>query len=121
MDFGTNHRGKIIPGNHRPTPRIARALAYELRENRRKGPSEKDLEIAQKEINRYRDSRDAGNTPSNFHTILGAVEEARDIVQDNLAEDRYQAAYGDAGRSPRDDWGDDDGKRDYLFDHPEGD
>jgi hypothetical protein len=72
---------------------------------------------AQEKINDYRTQRDAGNTTVPEH-VTSAIAEARDTVQDGLAEDRYQRAYGDSA-PPVDWWEDDDGKSSYLFDHPD--
>ena len=123
--MGTNHRGMPVGTNHRPTPRLARAvqrLSAQRFPNQSEGLSPTD---AQDFINIYRDSRDnnvtGGFTPkwAMEKTMKRVVEDARETNWDNVAEDRYQRNYGDAGKSPREIWADGDGKRTYLYDHPD--
>jgi hypothetical protein len=123
----SDHLNERQHGGHRPTPRLVRAaqrLSAQRFPNQPEGLSATD---AQDIINIYRDSRDnnvtGGFTPkwAMEKTMKNVVNEARDSNWDNIAEDRYQRNYGDAGNSPRDSRGEDDGKRAYLFDHPEKD
>jgi hypothetical protein len=122
-----NHRGDPIAPNHRPTPRLALLLAHEMG-NRKNNkflygsiPAESREETAQNLINSHRAGVAKGVGGSEATPLISKVIKNRGQIQANI-DDYYdtgvskylgdESEYGSRG---------DDGKRDYLFDHPEKD
>lgn len=121
----TDHRGTPVGGNHRPTPRIALLLAHEMGNpsNRKflRGaiPSEYREETAQNLINSHRAGVAKGVGGSDATSLISNVVKNRHEINDNM---NY---YYDTGKKvylgDEDTMGSrgDDGKSDYLFDHPD--
>lgn len=123
--MGTNHRGMPTGDNHRPTPRLALLLAHEMgNPSNRKLlggaiPSEYREETAQNLINSHRAGVAKGVGGSEATSLISNVVKNRHEVNDNI---NY---YWDTGNKmylgDEDTMGTrgDDGKSDYLFDHPD--
>lgn len=110
--MASNHRGFPIATNYRPTPRLAQLYAYRFNTMHPTAEPATD-ELSQHMINRYRQQRDAGWSHLPENDVLQTVRERYDLM-DDMAESKYQAAMWSTP-SPRDD----DGRGDYLFDHPD--
>jgi len=130
--MATDHNGNIVGnpatshGGHRPTPRLALLLAHEMgNPSNRKLlggaiPPEYREETAQNLINSHRAGVAKGVGGSEATSLISNVVKNRREVNDNI---NY---YYDTGKSmylgnedTEDRTRGDDGKSDYLFDHPE--
>ena len=120
--MGTTHRGTPTGNNHRPSPRISQMLVHQMGHDPEflggAIPEEYREETAQNLIDSHRAGVGRGRGGSDATPLISNVVKNRHDIMDGIAEEKYQAYWAET--SPREKWGNDDGKRGYLFDHPEG-
>lgn len=97
MDIGTNHRGQIIPGNHRPTPRLARAYRQLL--EHAWGEKYSDAEAQEHLNDSYRDNGRNANLGSHI-TIDDVVNQARGTLHPDRLENIGSWMFPDHGGGP---------------------
>jgi|694.fasta_scaffold46699_5 hypothetical protein len=119
--MGTDHKGRRIGDNHKATPRISQMLAYKMGYDPKflggAIPEEYREETAQNLIDSHRAGVGRGRGGSNATPLISDVVKNRHGIVDGIAEERYQRAWNVT--SPREEWGNDDGRNSYLFDHPD--